>query len=206
VTVEPLIDDPPGLWRLGAAQLSSRVADCARGDLKALEILYSALAGGIQRRLVRMLRNVAMADDVLQETFVAVWRNAHLFDPKIGIPAAWVWVIARNRAVTALQRQRRECSLDEVDGYHEWPDLGPSPHELTLHGEQAELLKGCMAKLTPAARQCIDLAYFHGLSYAEVSVRLGRPLGSVKTTVRKSLACLRSCLAKELSARSLPRN
>ena len=202
MTVEPVFEAGPGPWRLEAAHLSAQLAGCARGESKAMEILYSALAAAIHGRLVRMLRNVALAEDVLQETFVAVWRNAHRFDPLIGIPAAWVWVIARNRAVTALQRQRRECGLEEIDGFHEWPDIGPSPDELTLFHEEAILLQNCLTKLTPAARQCIELAYFQGLSYSEVSVRIGRPLGTVKTTIRKSLRLMRACLAKQLKTRA----
>ncbi|HEX4504866.1 MAG TPA: sigma factor [Alphaproteobacteria bacterium] len=104
MTIDPIFEARLGPWRLEAAQLSAHLAGCARGESKAMEGLYGALAAAIHGRLVRMLRNVTLAEDVLQETFVAVWRNAHRFDPLIGIPAAWIWVIARNRAVTALQR------------------------------------------------------------------------------------------------------
>lgn len=188
-------------WAEGPTYLAACMLDCAQGDRQALGILYVALAKRVQCRLLRLLRNAALADDVLQETFVAVWRNAHRFDPKMGIPGTWVWAIARNRALNLLERQRRECRLDDVDGIEDWPDLSQSPYDLVLQGEEAAVLRGCMAKLTPAARECIELAYFQGLSYAEVSTRIGRPLGTVKTTFRKALACLRQCVAHEMASR-----
>jgi RNA polymerase sigma-70 factor (ECF subfamily) len=147
-----------------------------------------------------MLHNSAMAEDVLQETFAAVWRNADRFDPKVGVPVAWVWVIARNRAITAVLKLRHECALDDVSGFREWPDSGPSAYDQTLQDEEAVLTQACLRQLTPDAQYLIELAYFQGLTYAQVSVLTGRPLGSIKTTFRRSLHSLRRCMARELSA------
>ena len=190
-----------GGWTCDAGNLSLNLVECGHGDRRSLEILYGALAGGIRWRLIQLLHDTALAEDVLQETFVAVWRYAYRFDPKLSIPATWIWTIARNRALSVLQRRRRECDLAEVAGFEERPDLGPTPYELTLREEEAAVLSKCLEKLTPAARECVNLAYFQGLSYAQVSSRLGRPIGSVKTTFRGALKVLRICMAHELSAR-----
>ncbi len=196
IAARPQID-----WDNSPSYLSPQLMGCAHGDRQALRILYAALAERIERRLVRLLRNAASADDVLQDTFVAVWRNAHRFDPQIGLPIAWIWTIARNKALNLLERERRECSLDHIVAFDERPDPSPSPYESTLYREESALLRQCMSKLTPTAQQCIELAYFQGLSYSEVSLATGRPLGTVKTTVRKAFVCLRQCMAHQMSMR-----
>ncbi len=189
-----------GRWWRNPSDLSLTLIECGQGNRRSLEILYSVLAAGIKRRLVYILRDTALAEDVLHETFVSIWRYADRFDPKMSIPAVWIWTIARNRACSVLKGRKRECGLADIEDFDNWPDLSPTPFDNMLREEEAAVLAICLEKLDPVERECVDLAYFHGLSYSEVSRRTGRPIGSVKTIFRRSLKILRDCMQIELAA------
>jgi RNA polymerase sigma factor (sigma-70 family) len=143
---------------------------------------------------MRILRRRALAEEAVHDTFLQVWRKADSFDPARGDARSWLYAILRNRALNIL---RGETRTDLVEDFE--------PMGLTSSEENAEAvmmrlsdtgsLKRCLEGLEPARRQAITLAYIHGLSHGELAGRLGVPLGTIKSWIRRSLLALRECMA-----------
>ena len=138
----------------------------------------------------RILRNEAMAEEVAQDTFLAFWRNPSAFVPQRGSLGVWLASVARNKAIDLVRKEERR-SL----GVSELADLDLS--ELLVDGPDADLamvVRQAMRDLTYLQREALFLAYFEGLTYREVALRLGVPEGTAKTRLRDALARLRMAL------------
>ena len=165
---------------------------CARGDQAALQSLYAATAPRLLGLAQRMVSNRALAEDLVQDTFILAWRHAHRFDPHRGAAIAWLATIVRRQCLDQLRR-RRYVPLDDI-GMENFEDTRPNPADLTILSRDAQRLRSCLDKLDPGPRASILMAYFDGLTLAEVSGRQGVPLGTVKSWVRRSLARLKNCM------------
>jgi RNA polymerase sigma-70 factor (ECF subfamily) len=190
-------------WSQRSQELSQLLARAGLGDRAAFARLYERTSGHLYAVIQRIQRDRAQAEDLLQEVFVAVWKSAASFDAARSQPLTWLTHVARNRAIDSLRRAQarprtESLSRDEED---ERPDPtaaleSPEPGPLDLLGlasERRELLQ-CMERLTPPQRQSVALAFFDGLSHAEVAEHLREPLGTVKSWVRRALMTLKSCL------------
>jgi RNA polymerase sigma-70 factor (ECF subfamily) len=157
----------------------------AEGDQGALGELYdrfAALANGIA---LRVLRDTAEAEDVVQEVFVQAWRQAARYDPGRGSPEAWLCTIARTRALDRLRRRaaRREESDD-----------GVVPGSSRPATEAGVAVRTALSGLPPEQRHALELAYWEGLTQTEIARKLGEPLGTVKTRIRSAMIRLRDTL------------
>jgi RNA polymerase sigma-70 factor (ECF subfamily) len=152
--------------------------------------------------LMRILRNPADAEEVLQETFVRVWSRADTYDALLGSPAAWVMRIARNRAIDLLRARRTRADIAVERAAHVGDDARRSVEPITadtpetaLEGRtMAAVVRTALATLTPAQRELIEAAFFEGYTHAELADRFGVPLGTVKTRIRSGLAAIRGRL------------
>lgn len=161
----------------------------ALGGETALRELYEALGGRVRALALRVLGSAAESDDVLQETFVEVWRDAASYDASRGSLPAWVCTIARRRAVDRLRRR----------GTRPLASAAPEPviavHHDDIEQRQArERIQRALAELSPEQREAIELMYFGGLSQSEVAERLGVALGTVKGRVRAAMQRLSGLL------------
>jgi RNA polymerase sigma-70 factor (ECF subfamily) len=168
---------------VSAGELLARVAV---GDEAAFARLCDIFAGPVLGEALRHLSDRAAAEDVTQEVFLRIWRNASTFDPVRGSAEAWIATIARNAARDALRRRR--TMVDEEIEERSDPDADP-PADVANAAESL-VLQAAVAELPPPQREVIELAYWHGLSQAEIAERLGLPLGTVKTRTRRGLALL----------------
>jgi len=152
---------------------------------------------------LRMLRRRDWAEEVLQESFVSVWRHAARYDRSKGAAMTWMIRIVRNQALDWLHPSRpdgfeRLHGLlvaepdDVVLGASSFTDERPEFADFTRH---AERIAGCLARLEAHQRQSIVLAFFHGLSHSDLARHLHQPLGTVKAWVRRGLKSLRACLS-----------
>ena len=185
---KPLAGEPD------SAELEALLVRCAAGEAAALEALYSRVAPLLLALLLRMLKRRDLAEDVLQDVFVKVWREARQFDRLRGRPLAWLVSIARYRAIDLQRSHRPVLSLTDAQLELE-PELRlPDPNEgaATL-GLGAALLR-CLEQLAAPQRRCVVLAYQDGLTHGEISRAIGEPLGTVKSWVRRSLVSLRRCI------------
>jgi RNA polymerase sigma-70 factor (ECF subfamily) len=170
--------------------LSGYVRRIAAADQGALAALYDATNRLIYGMSLRILGNPADAEEVTLDIYTQVWRNAASFDDRRGSVVAWLTTMARSRAIDRLRsgvkRSRREESLMEPDSAR----AVEAPAQPGIRREVAAALE----TLAPEQREAIELAYWYGYSHSELAVRLGQPLGTVKTRIRMGMMKLRSQL------------
>jgi len=178
-----------------AEQLSDLLARCALRDQRALATLYQFSSAKLFAVAVRITRRRDWAEEVLQEAFVNIWNHAASYNSSKSAPMTWMTAIVRNRALDWLRRPREV----EIDEEHEElmasiPDESPGPEELLLRSLEAGELAECMKTLTEEQQRGITLAFFYGLSHGELAQQMRKPLGTVKTWIRRGLDRLKGCL------------
>jgi len=183
-----------------AAALITRIA---KGDREAFSRLYDALAGAAFGLIRRVVRDPGVAEEVLQDVFWEVWRDAPQYDPSRGSPEAWLLMRAKSRAIDKLRsiRRRGQTFVGTVDeSVVRAPETGPDRPGVALE-ERGQVERG-LTQLPAAQRQVIELAFFGGLTQSEIATRLGEPLGTVKTRARLGLERLRGLLGGEQGPRT----
>jgi RNA polymerase sigma-70 factor, ECF subfamily len=168
---------------------------CASGDLAALHSLYAATAPQLFGLALGILRSYELAEDVVQDSFILVWRNARSFDGNRGSAMAWLAGIVRNQCFDMLRRRSREAPLDE-SSMQSWEDPAPGPADLTALSRDAQRLRLCLDLLDDGPRRSMILAYYEGLTFAEVAARLEVPLGTAKSWIRRGLIRLKGCMER----------
>jgi RNA polymerase sigma-70 factor (ECF subfamily) len=168
---------------------------CAGGDQAALKSLYALTAPQLFGLAIGILRSRELAEDIVQDSFVLVWRHAHSFDPARGTAMAWLARIVRNQCFDLLRRRGRESPLDDAV-IESWEDPGPSPADLAALSRDAQRLRGCLDELEESPRRSLLLAYYEGLTFEQVAGRLQAPLGTVKSWIRRSLLRLKGCMER----------
>ncbi|MEO6349225.1 MAG: sigma-70 family RNA polymerase sigma factor [Candidatus Limnocylindrales bacterium] len=168
------------------------------GDTAAVADLYDKYASSILGLAMRVTNDRGLAENVVQEAFVDVWRNASKFDASRGSARTWIMAIAHHRAVDAVRRRRRETvSLDADNGV---ADSVPAVSDIWKEvsaGVDAAAVRRALAALPAIQRQAVELAYFSGLTQLEIAAATGAPHGTVKSRVRLGLARLRELMAGE---------
>jgi len=167
---------------------------CARGEAEALRRLYDNMAPMLMGVALRIVRRRDLANDVLHDAFIQVWRRADTFDPVRGSARNWLFSVVRHRALSVVRRLGREQQLDEAE-LASRPAEGPSALDRLASADAAGALRRCLQELDADRRMTIVLAYADGLSHAQIAARLGAPLGTVKSWVRRGLEALRRCLS-----------
>jgi RNA polymerase sigma-70 factor (ECF subfamily) len=175
--------------------LAALLRSCATGDRAALARLYEATSPQLFGLALRMVRRRDLAEEILLEAFLAAWRHAASFDEGRGSAVAWLAAILRNQAIDLLRRRGREVPLDP-EAAAAIPDPAPGPLARAAESEAARALAACLDELEDGPRRSILLAYYDGLTYDQVAARLGAPLGTVKSWVRRSLLRLKGCLER----------
>lgn len=162
-----------------------------RRDAQALAELYDRYGRLTYSVILRVVRDAATAEDLVQETFLRVWNRAQGLDQERGSVGPWLLAVARNRAIDYLRstagRERNTLDLEDTDHPALYRDIEPE----ILRSDKTRRVKAAMDKLSPNQRQVMELAYFEGLSQTEMAERMGQPLGTVKTWVRTALQSLR---------------
>ncbi|MBX3658644.1 MAG: RNA polymerase sigma factor [Ramlibacter sp.] len=183
--------------------LQELLARSARGDHACFAQVYERTQAHLFGVAVRMLGREQAAEDVLQEAFVSIWKNAGSYRSEVNgqpvQPMTWLIAVVRNKALDALrQRKRRaEDALPDGDSADDGADTpqAPSPLELLTQASQALHVDACLGALDGSHRQSLALAYYQGLSHSEIALQMGAPLGSVKAWLRRGLDKLKNCLA-----------
>ena len=172
------------------------IARMARGDHSALAELYDRNARLVFSLALRILQNRADAEDVVQDVFAQVWAQANRYDNTRGAVAAWMLTMARSRAIDKLRsRGARPEIASEARLVEEVPDAAVRQDLQLLSAEQVETLKRALNELSAPQRIALELAYYEGLTHAEIADRLSEPLGTVKTRIRQAVIRLREALA-----------
>jgi RNA polymerase sigma factor (sigma-70 family) len=171
----------------------------AARDPLAADALYQRFAGRIYGLGLVMLGSDAAAQDLVQDTFVKLWRSAERYDRSRGKLETWVLLMARSLAIDAIRRRVLEArTLDHVERPSEADD-GPGPDEQAVTHDLTERAQRAMAALPPEQRAALELAYLGGKTSAEISDLEGIPVGTAKTRIRAALLRLREQMAPERS-------
>lgn len=176
-------------------QLEALLERCAARDRSALEALYRLTSPRLLGCLLRILRRRALADEALQDLFVQVWQRADQFDAHRG--RAWTWLVsmARYRAIDILRREREDTTDPTVlaDTVESTPGADdPDAAEDSLVASRN--LEYCLQQLGNEQRDSIRLAFIEGRAHPDVAAALNRPLGSVKSWIRRGLVALKECI------------
>ena len=176
----------------GPADVDELMRRAARGDAQAFEALYDALSSAVYGLARRVVRDPARAEDVTQEVFLDVWRQATRFDVERGKAKTWVMTIAHRRAVDAVRRSEAQRRQD----HHGAPDevSHDEPGDAVIASEEHGAVRDCLGTLTDLQLESVRLAYFNGYTYGEVATLLDKPLPTIKTRMRDGLIRLRDCL------------
>lgn len=182
-------------------ELVQWLSETSAGSQSAFKNLYDATSPQLYSLLLRMLRNPDSAQDVLQDAYVKIWHKAASYAPERGAPLTWLLTIARYSALDRLRKRRPEVTLPDD------PDLearlledeeGRNPSDANEELQKLGAVQNCLNTLKPTQQNSVLLAYYEGLTHEELSERLGAPLGTVKSWVRRGLARLRECLNEVL--------
>lgn len=165
----------------------------ARGDQRAFAAFYDATAAAVHGTVLRVLRDPAQSEEVVQEVFLEAWRTAARFDPARGSAKGWVVTMAHRRAVDRVRAAQASSLREEKVGYQEVPPYDVVSEEVQEVLETAEVRRA-LSVLSPLQREAIDLAYFGGRTHREISEELRVPLGTVKARLRDGLIRLRTAM------------
>lgn len=177
------------------AELEELLRRSGRGDSAAFSALYDRTSAKLFGVVLRILNERRLGEEVLQDSFVKIWQRAGDYRRDRGTPMTWMITIARNRAIDRL-RQLPKGEVGAEDGLLErHRDPARDPLDWAIAGEEAARLRDCLEELDPDPRDCIVLAYMHGLTQQDLAERKKTPLGTIKSWTRRSLAKLRECLS-----------
>ena len=169
------------------------LAACARGDRYALRAIYERERRWLMAVALRITRRRELAEEVLQEAFVQIWRKAGTFDAALGSGRGWIYTVVRHSALNAMRSSARVTTVDDealvalADAQAGW-----------RAGEReidAGALAECLERLDEQKRTCVVLAFVDGYTHEELARHLGTPLGTVKSWIRRALIALKECLA-----------
>ena len=185
-------------------QLAAWIDAIVVQDERALAALYDATFTRVFGIVHRVLRRKALAEEVVEDTYFQVWRQAARFDPARGQALTWLLAIARSRAIDALRREARFAhdSMDDDTENEVASEARPHDELLDLARHQADLHQALM-RLGVQPRQLVSLAFFRGLSHEEIAQQTQLPLGTVKSQIRRALLSLRQILGEGGAAAAL---
>ncbi len=167
------------------------IARTAKGDRKAFGHLYLQTKSKLFGIVLRIVKDRARAEEVLQEAYLRVWRNAQKYESSAGRPIPWMAAIAHNAAIDEVRRagSGRTLSLDEDGAVPELMDP-----LVAADAVEMKALQDCLAALDPEHRRCVLLAYYEGYSREELSEVFDRPVGTIKSWLHRALSTLQTCL------------
>ena len=191
-TGDPVED--AGRTTSGAADDAVLLAEVQAGGQEAFAALYDRYAGAAYGLAYRILGDAALAEDVVQEAFVSVWKQAPRFDPHRGLVRSWLLTIVHNRAIDAVRRRSGRAERALPEGPEEFVAAGGRPEELTEWALEAEAVRDAVRALPDDQRRTVEMAYFEGLTHVEIAARMGVPPGTVKSRMRLALEKMRTSL------------
>jgi RNA polymerase sigma factor (sigma-70 family) len=173
--------------------IEDALLSCAAGDVSALRQIYDLEAPRMLGVAMRFVKRRALAEEIVHDCFLRIWKAAGSFNPARGSGRTWMYAILRNHALNVLRGEARLELTGECEPI-ESASSDPTPEEALLQVSEGAALRLCLETLDPERRRIILLAYTEGLSHGEIAASIGVPLGTVKSWIRRSLIKLKACL------------
>lgn len=173
-------------------ELDTLIARVALADRKAFDELYSLTSGRLFAVAVRMIKDRAEAEDVLQDAYVRIWQRAGSFRPGEGRSLSWLITITRNLAIDRMRA--RVAPVAPIEMAEDVPDADPTPETALEHSQNQARIAACLEELDARRAEAVRAAYLEGWSYQELADRFDTPLNTIRTWLRRSLLRLRACL------------
>lgn len=179
---------------LSGFDYEASVIACGHGDRMALKSLFEEDAHRLVAVARRIVRRKDLAEEVVQDAFIQIWRKAGQYDPRLGSARGWVYTIVRNRALNVIRDHAREDLTDEASlEMLQFDDqIIDDAYQRLATGSR---LRHCLDQLEQRRKTCVLLAYVGGFSHGEIAGKLGVPLGTAKSWIRRALSSLKECLA-----------
>lgn len=177
-------------------ELARALGRTGQGDRAAFRTVYEATSAKLLGVCLRILADRQLAEDVLQDTYLTVWRKAETFDPSRASPITWLVTIARNRSIDRLRSAAPMRRTTPVEDAHDLADAAPLASELVERGEDVVRLNGCLEELEDKVGTAIRTAFIEGVTYDTLATRENVPLGTMKSWIRRGLLRLRTCLER----------
>jgi len=191
---ERMIDAVDGFS--GSGRLREALVGVAAGDRGAFETVYRLTSAKLFGVCLRILTKRSDAEDVLQETYTAIWHKAALYDPERASAIAWLVMIARNKAIDRMRADANDRYTAPIELAAEIGDAAGQPAAATEADDERRGLDRCLGELEPRQRGLIRTAFFEGVTYENLAARGGVPLGTVKSWIRRGLIKLKACLER----------
>ena len=172
--------------------LDALLARVALADRRAFDQLYTLTCGRLFAVAMRMMKNRAEAEDLLQDAYVRIWQRADSFRPGQGRSMPWLITITRNLAIDRMRA--RAAPIAPMEMAEDVPDDGPTPETALAQSENRARIDACLQELDARRAEAVRAAYLDGWSYQELADRFDTPLNTIRTWLRRSLLRLRACL------------
>jgi RNA polymerase sigma-70 factor, ECF subfamily len=175
-------------------ELDTLLRQVARGDSAAFATVYDLTKARVYGLVTRVVRDPGYSEETTQEVYLEVWRTAAQYDPARGSALAWLLTMAHRRAVDRVRAEQAGSRRESRYGAASADPPGDFVADSAIARDERRRVTQCLEGLSDAQRQCIELAYYQGLTYSEVSQRLAANLSTIKSRIRDALRGLRNCL------------
>ncbi|MCV7092438.1 sigma-70 family RNA polymerase sigma factor [Mycobacterium interjectum] len=175
-------------------ELDTLLRQVARGDSAAFATVYDLTKARVYGLVTRVVRDPGYSEETTQEVYLEVWRTAAQYDPARGSALAWLLTMAHRRAVDRVRAEQAGSNRESRYGAASADTPADVVADSAIAGDERRRVTQCLEGLSDAQRQCIELAYYQGLTYSEVSQRLAANLSTIKSRIRDALRGLRNCL------------
>jgi RNA polymerase sigma-70 factor (ECF subfamily) len=186
--------DNNGQGMVTSPDLDALLRRVAHHDSEAFAALYDATRSRVYGMVSRVLRDRGYSEETTQDVYLQVWRTAESYDPASGSALAWLLTLAHRRAVDRVRSEQAASQRDSRYGAATVERDSDHVIDAVLSTEERQRVTACLDGLTGVQRECIELAYYQGLTYVQVSERLSANLATVKSRMRDALRGLRNCL------------
>lgn len=176
------------------ADLDALLRRVAQQDVEAFAAFYDNTRARVFGLVVRVLRDPGYSEETTQDVYLQVWRNAAGYNPSAGTPLAWLMTLAHRRAVDRVRSEQSGSQRESRYGAANVELPADGVAEAVIQLDEQRQVTECLETLTDAQRECIQLAYYQGLTYVQVSERLAANLATIKSRMRDGIRGLRKCL------------
>lgn len=194
MTTAAVLEIAPSRVRSVTADLDALLRRVARRDREAFAAFYDLTRARVYGLVTRVLRDPGYSEETTQDVYLQVWNNASNYNPASGTPLAWLMTLAHRRAVDRVRSEQAAGVRESRYGAANVEPPSDRVADAVIHLDERRQVTQCLDSLTDIQRECVQMAYYEGLTYVQVSERLSANLATIKSRMRDAIRGLRNCL------------